>query len=195
MDVLFVGAGPAGLAGAIELARLVAAGGMGEVNIGVLEKAGALGEHCLSGAVVNPRAFHELFPDLPASAFPFRQRVDKEEIRFMTRTGGFRIPTPPTMRNHGNYAASLSEIVRWLGERAEAAGVNIFTGFPADGLLVNGAQGARRPDHADRPQPRRHAGPRLSGRHRPDRKRHRAHRGHPWGALPGVAPMAASREP
>ena len=75
MDVLFVGAGPAGLAGAIELARLVAAGGMGEVNIGVLEKAGALGEHCLSGAVVNPRAFHELFPDLPASAFPFRTSV------------------------------------------------------------------------------------------------------------------------
>ena len=137
MDVLFVGAGPAGLAGAIELSRLVSASGMGEVNIGVLEKAGALGEHSLSGAVVNPRAFRELFPDMPESSFPFRQRVDREEVRFMTRTGGFRIPTPPTMRNHGNYTASLAEVVRWLGEKAEAAGVNIFAGFPADGLLVD----------------------------------------------------------
>ncbi len=139
MDVLFVGAGPAGLAGAIELSRLAAASGMGDVNIGVLEKAGALGEHSLSGAVVNPRAFRELFPDLPDSSLPFRQRVDSEEVRFMTSSGGFRIPTPPTMRNHGNYAASLSEIVRWLGEKAEAAGVNVFTGFPADGLLVKGS--------------------------------------------------------
>ncbi len=138
MDVLFVGAGPAGLAGAIELSRLASGSGMGEVNIGVLEKAGALGEHSLSGAVVNPRAFRELFPDLPESSLPFRQRVDQEEVRFLTRNGGIRIPTPPTMRNHGNYVASLSEIVRWLGERAEEAGVNVFTGFPADGLLVNG---------------------------------------------------------
>jgi electron-transferring-flavoprotein dehydrogenase len=140
MDVLFVGAGPAGLAGAIELARLVAQDGtLGEINIGVLEKAGSLGEHSLSGAVVNPRAFRELFPDLPESEFPFRQRVDHEEVRFLTRTGGCRIPTPPTMRNHGNYAASLCEIVRWMGEKAEGLGVNIFTGFPADALLVDGA--------------------------------------------------------
>jgi electron-transferring-flavoprotein dehydrogenase len=140
MDVLFVGAGPAGLAGAIELSRLVSASGMGEVNIGVLEKAGALGEHSLSGAAVNPRVFRELFPDLPDSSFPFRQPIEKEETRFMTRTGGFRIPTPPTMRDGGCYAASLSEMVRWLGERAETAGVNVFTGFPADGLLVNGTR-------------------------------------------------------
>ncbi|HEU5218440.1 MAG TPA: electron-transfer flavoprotein:ubiquinone oxidoreductase [Gemmatimonadales bacterium] len=140
MDVLFVGAGPAGLAGAIELSRLAAAGGMSELTIGVLEKAGALGEHCLSGAAVNPRAFRELFPDLPESELPFRQRIDKEEVRFLTPTGGVRIPTPPTMRNHGNYTASLSEIVRWMGQRAEAAGVNIFTGFPADGLLVDGSR-------------------------------------------------------
>lgn len=138
MDVLFVGAGPAGLAGAIELARLVAQSGRGEINIGVLEKASALGEHSLSGAVVNPRVFRELFPDLPESSLPFRQRVDREEVRFLTRSGGFRIPTPPTMRNHGNYSASLSEIVRWLGAKAGELGVNVFTGFPADGLLVEG---------------------------------------------------------
>jgi electron-transferring-flavoprotein dehydrogenase len=141
MDVLFVGAGPAGLAGAIELARLVRRDGtLGELNIGVLEKAGAVGEHSLSGAVVNPRAFRELFPELPESAYPFRQRVDREEVRFLTRRGGFRIPTPPTMRNHGHYAASLCEIVRWLAEQAEGLGVSLFAGFPAEALLVDGGR-------------------------------------------------------
>jgi electron-transferring-flavoprotein dehydrogenase len=139
MDVLFVGAGPAGLAGAIELARLVQADAtVGEVNIGVLEKAGALGEHCLSGAIVNPRAFRELFPDVPESEWPFRQRVDREAVYLLTEGGSVKIPTPPTMKNHGNYAASLSEVVRWMGERAEALGVNVFPGFPADALLVEG---------------------------------------------------------
>lgn len=146
MDALFVGAGPAGLAGAIELARLVRAdGSLGELNIGVLEKAGALGEHSLSGAVVNPRVFRELFPDIPLDQFPFRQRVDREEVRVLTGSGSVRIPTPPTMRNHGYFAASLCEMVRWLGARAEELGVNIFAGFPADALLVenNRVRGVR----------------------------------------------------
>ena len=137
LDVLFVGAGPAGLAGAIELATLAKRSGR-ELAIGVLEKAGALGEHSLSGAVVNPRVFRELFPELSDGEFPFRRKVEREEVRFLTRRGGFRIPTPPTMRNHGNYVASLSEIVRWLGARAEALGVNLFAGFPAAALLVDG---------------------------------------------------------
>lgn len=141
MDVVFVGAGPAGLAGAIELANLVqreqASGpGFPEVNIAVLEKAGSLGEHCLSGAVINPRALRELFPGKPDSELPFRQPVSGEAVYYLTAGGSTRIPTPPTMHNAGFYTASLCEVVRWLGEQAEALGVNILPGFPADGLLV-----------------------------------------------------------
>ena len=137
LDVLIVGAGPAGLAAAIELAQLARRDGT-ELNIGVLEKAGALGEHCLSGAVVNPRAFRELFPGLHASDFPFRAPVRGEAVYLLTANSRLRLPTPPTMRNKANYVASLCEIVRWLGEKAEALGVNIFTGFPAASLLVDG---------------------------------------------------------
>src|SRR5438309_8468773 len=135
LDVLIVGAGPAGLAAAIELARLATRNGT-ELNIGVLEKAAALGEHCLSGAVVNPRAFRELFPELHDSDFPFRAPVRNEAVYLLTPERRLRLPTPPTMRNQGNYIASLCEIVRWLGEKAEALGVNVFTGFPAASLLV-----------------------------------------------------------
>jgi electron-transferring-flavoprotein dehydrogenase len=139
LDVLFVGAGPAGLAGAIELARLAKLdASVGELNIGVLEKAEALGEHSLSGAVVNPRALRELFPDLPEAEFPFRGPVTKEAVYLLTAGGQVRLPTPPTMQNHGNYVASLCEIVRWLGAKAEALGVNVFTGFPAAALLTDG---------------------------------------------------------
>ncbi|MFV1985761.1 MAG: 4Fe-4S dicluster domain-containing protein [Gemmatimonadota bacterium] len=141
MDVLFVGGGPAGLAGAIELARLVAQereNGGPDLEIGVLEKSGELGEHCLSGAVVNPEAFHELFPDLPVSELPFRGGVPGDRVHMLTAKRDFRLPTPPTMRNHGHYVASICEIVGWLGARAEEAGVNVFTGFPADSLLMDG---------------------------------------------------------
>ena len=143
LDVCFVGAGPAGLSGAIELARLVAEGneagdGPGDVEIGVLEKAEGLGDHNLSGAVVNPRSFRELFPEMDESAFPFQRPVEREAVHFMTPRGHVRIPTPPTMRNHGNHIASICEIVRWLGERAEEAGVMVLPGFPAEGLLVDG---------------------------------------------------------
>jgi electron-transferring-flavoprotein dehydrogenase len=142
MDVLFVGAGPAGLAGAIELANLAqrdreAGGGLGEINIGVLEKAGSLGEHCLSGAVVNPRAFRDLLPELKDSDFPFRQPVAAESVYFLTGSRAFLMPTPKTMQNHGYFTASICEIVRWLGQRAESLGVNIFTGFPAEALLAD----------------------------------------------------------
>ena len=139
LDVVIVGAGPAGLACAIALAQLARRGGT-ELNVGVLEKAEALGEHSLSGAVVNPRAFRELFPDLKDADFPFRAPVTREAVHLLTARRAPRIPTPPTMHNGGNYIASLCEIVRWLGEQAEALGVNLFTGFPAASLLTEGAR-------------------------------------------------------
>ena len=143
MDVVIVGAGPAGLCCAIELARLVkqdqeTGGGMSDLTIAVLEKARSLGEHNLSGAVVNPRAFRELFPDIQLEELPFRQPVEAESVYLLTERRAQRIPTPPTMHNKNYYTASICEIVRWLGERAEGLGINLFAGFPADGLLVDG---------------------------------------------------------
>ena len=142
-DVVFVGAGPAGLAGAIELARLAEEGrkagdGVGEIEIGVLEKADGLGEHNLSGAIVNPGVLRGLFPSMSWSDLPLRRPVEKEAVYFLTERKALRIPAPTTMRNHGNHIASISEMVRWLGEQAEKLGVTVLPGFPAEALLVEG---------------------------------------------------------
>lgn len=145
LDVLFVGGGPAGLAGAIRLGQLAArdrrdGGPLADLEIGVLEKSGELGEHCLSGAVVNPEAFRTLFPDLDEGEFPFRGPVVGDRVLLLTPRGRVRVPTPPTMRNHGHHTASICELVRWLGRQAEELGVNVFTGFPADALLMRGGR-------------------------------------------------------
>ena len=142
LDVLFVGGGPAGLAGAIRLAQRVevdreTGGPLADLEIGVLEKSSELGEHCLSGAVVNPEALKALYPDMSLNDFPLRQAVTTERVYLLTKNSKIRLPTPPTMKNHGNYVASLCEIVRWLGGKAEELGVNVFTGFPAASLLSN----------------------------------------------------------
>ena len=143
MDVVIVGAGPAGLSCAIALAQRVkqaqAAGeDVPDISIAVLDKAGSLGEHSLSGAVVNPRVFRDLFPDTALDQLPFRQPVTAEAVYLLTPSRSQKIPTPPTMHNAGFYTASLCEIVRWMGERAEELGVNLFPGFPVEGLLVEG---------------------------------------------------------
>jgi electron-transferring-flavoprotein dehydrogenase len=143
MDVVFVGGGPAGLAGAIALAKLVRednekGGGIGEIEIAVLEKAESLGEHCLSGAIIRPGPFQELFPDVAMADMPFRSPVSGERVYLLGEKTAMKIPTPPTMANHGTYIASLCEVVRWMGTKAEELGVNILAGFPAASLLVEG---------------------------------------------------------
>lgn len=148
MDVLIIGAGPAGLACAIRLKQLAAQDpALGELEIGILEKAPDLGGHNLSGAVINPAPLRALFPDLTDSDFPFfRHVVTQEAVHWLTSaTGGMKIPTPPTMANHGNIAISICELVQWLGEQAESLGVNLFPGYPAEALLIDGTQviGAR----------------------------------------------------
>jgi electron-transferring-flavoprotein dehydrogenase len=146
VGVLIVGAGPAGLACAIRLGQLLeespeTAGRLGEVPVAILEKGKGVGAHVLSGAVVNPRALRRLFRDRArVEDMPFYGPVDHESVYFLTRSSALRIPTPPTMKNDGNYVASLSQLSRWMGEQAEEGGAYILPETAAEKLLVDGAR-------------------------------------------------------
>jgi electron-transferring-flavoprotein dehydrogenase len=146
VGVLIVGAGPAGLACAIRLGQLLEgqpelAERLGDVPVAVLEKGKQPGSHLLSGAVVNPRSLRTLFQGrVRTGDMPFYGRVEHESVYFMTPGRAMPIPTPPTMRNHGNFVASLSQLARWLGERAEEAGATILPETSATHLLISGAR-------------------------------------------------------
>jgi electron-transferring-flavoprotein dehydrogenase len=143
VGVCIVGAGPAGLACAIRLGQLLesapaVAERLGEVPVAVIEKGKQPGSHLLSGAVVNPRALQRLFKGRKRlDEMPFYGEVEQESVYFMTRNRAMRIPTPPTMRNHGNRIASLSQLGRWLAEQTEEAGAMILPETAATKLLVD----------------------------------------------------------
>ncbi len=138
-DVVVVGAGPAGLATAIRLKQLAAMQGK-EVSVVVLEKGSEPGAHILSGAIMDPRALDELFPDWKERGAPLNQPVTEDKFLFLGETKATPTPDfflPDCFKNHGNYIISLGNVVRWLGQQAEALGVEIFPGFAAAEVLYN----------------------------------------------------------
>ena len=130
-DVVIVGAGPAGLSAAIRLRQL-----RPEATICVVEKASEVGAHILSGAVIEPRALDELLPDWADRGAPLETKATEDRFQFLTRRFAIRLPTPPQMRNDGNYVVSLGNVVRWMGAQAEAMDIEIYPGFSAAELLV-----------------------------------------------------------
>ncbi len=133
-DVVVVGAGPSGLAAAIRLKQLAARAGA-ELSVCVLEKGSEVGAHILSGAVVETRALSELIPEWREKGAPLVTAATDDSFLFLTASRAVRLPTPPSMDNHGNFVASLGNLVRWLGAEAEALGVEVFAGFAAAEVL------------------------------------------------------------
>lgn len=132
---MIVGAGPAGLSAAIRLKQRAEKEGK-EIRVVVLEKAAEVGAHILSGAVIETRSLAELFPDWKEMGAPLHQMATKDRMRWLTATSSYPMPHPPQMINKGNYIISLSKLVRWLGEQAEALGVEIYPGFAGSKLVL-----------------------------------------------------------
>ena len=135
-DVVVVGGGPSGLAAAIRLKQLAAAAGS-EIAVCVVEKGSEIGAHILSGAVFEPRALNELFPDWKERGAPLNTPATDDRFLYLTKNRALRLPTPPQMHNHGNYIISLGNLCRWLAEQAEALGVEIYPGFAAAEVLYD----------------------------------------------------------
>ncbi|MET0546852.1 MAG: NAD(P)/FAD-dependent oxidoreductase, partial [Caulobacterales bacterium] len=138
-DVVIVGAGPAGLAAAIRLKQRAAEAG-GDVSVAILEKGSEVGAHILSGAVIDPKALNELLPDWKDLGSPIQTKVKEDKFLFLGPAGSITLPNfmmPPLMNNHGNYIVSLGAVAKWLGEQAEALGVEIYPGFAAVAVLYD----------------------------------------------------------
>src|SRR4051795_1143892 len=134
-DMVVVGAGPAGLSAAIRLKQLAP-----DATVCVVEKGGEVGAHILSGAVIEPRALNELIPDWKEKGAPLDTPAGEDRFLFLTEKKAYKMPTPPQMNNHGNYIVSLGNVVRWLGAKAEALGVEIYPGFAASETIVEDGQ-------------------------------------------------------
>ena len=135
-DVVIVGGGPSGLSAAIKLKQLAAEAGR-DIEVCLIEKGSEVGAHILSGAVLEPRSLNELIPDWQDRGAPLDTPVTDDKFMFLTETGSVRMPTPPSMNNHGNYIISLGNFCRWLAEQAEELGVEIYPGFPAAEILYD----------------------------------------------------------